>query len=171
MKEGGKGGGHTITGLRFERGTDLATALASVEGFKVVGRDVLFREKPVGKIYSKNKLYSELLPNLEIDYKNILSKKLLPDDACFAYKSRIFTVIEKKYQQVAGSVDEKLQTCDFKKKQYERLFSGKGITVQYCYVLSEWFKDPSYRDTLSYIQSVGCHYYFEEIPIALLGLT
>ena len=44
-------------------------------------------------------------------------------------------IIEIKYQEVAGSVDEKLQTCDFKKKQYERLLRPLKLIVEYCYVL------------------------------------
>ena len=34
-------------------------------------------------------------------------------------------------RQVAGSVDEKLQTCDFKKKQYQKLLSQLNMEVQY----------------------------------------
>jgi hypothetical protein len=44
-------------------------------------------------------------------------------------------IIEIKYQETAGSVDEKLQTCDFKKKQYERLLRPLKLIVEYCYVL------------------------------------
>jgi hypothetical protein len=53
--------------------------------------------------------------------------------------------IEVKYQQVAGSVDEKLQTCDFKLKQYLKLVASLGIKVEYVYVLNNWFKKPNTR--------------------------
>lgn len=33
-------------------------------------------------------------------------------------------MIEYKFQKDAGSVDEKLQTCDLKKKQYKKLLSN-----------------------------------------------
>ncbi|MDR0772612.1 MAG: hypothetical protein LBF15_06545 [Candidatus Peribacteria bacterium] len=69
-------------------------------------------------------------------------------------------IIEAKYQQVKGSVDEKLQTCDFKNKQYKKLFSPLNISVKYCYILSEWFMDPKYKDVLNYIQAVDCYYFF-----------
>jgi len=42
--------------------------------------------------------------------------------------------------------------------------------VEYVYVLSDWFKDPSYRDVLDYIKSVKCHYFFETLPFDFLGL-
>jgi len=72
---------------------------------------------------------------------------------------------------VAGSVDEKLQTCDFKKKQYKKLMSPLNIDVEYIYILSDWFRDPTYKDTLDYIISVGCHYYFKYLPLEKIGLS
>jgi len=75
-----------------------------------------------------------------------------------------------KFQKEAGSVDEKLQTCDFKKKQYKKLMSQLNIDVGYIYILSDWFKHPPYKDTLDYVISVGCQYYFEYLPLKKLGL-
>ena len=75
-----------------------------------------------------------------------------------------------KFQIVAGSVDEKLQTCDFKKKQYQKLFSRANIEVEYIYLLSDWFKKPGYKDVLDYVISVRCSYYFNYIPLQKLGL-
>ena len=79
-------------------------------------------------------------------------------------------IIECKYQQVAGSVDEKLQTCDFKRKQYQKLMAQVNIDVEYIYLLADWFKGPKYKDVLDYIISMRCHYYFEYIPLSKLGL-
>ena len=45
-----------------------------------------------------------------------------------------------KYQEVTGSVDEKLQTCDFKKKQYKKLMAPFNIEVEYIYILSPDFE-------------------------------
>ncbi|MBR6952752.1 MAG: hypothetical protein IKI43_02890 [Campylobacter sp.] len=78
--------------------------------------------------------------------------------------------MECKFQQVAGSVDEKLQTCDFKKKQYQKLMSHLNMEVEYIYLLSDWFKKPEYKDTLDYIISVNCQFYFNYIPLQKLGL-
>ena len=79
-------------------------------------------------------------------------------------------IIEVKHQQVNGSVDEKLQTCDFKKKQYIKLFSELNYKVEFMYILDEWFRKPQYKDTRDYIISVGCHYYYNYIPLQELGL-
>ena len=81
-----------------------------------------------------------------------------------------FYVIECKFQKVAGSVDEKLQTCDFKKKQYKKLLAPLNMEVEYIYLLSDWFQKPEYKDVLDYIISVGCSYYFNYIPLSKFGL-
>ena len=79
-------------------------------------------------------------------------------------------IIECKFQRVEGSVDEKLQTCDFKKKQYKKLLAKANIDVEYMYLLSDFFKNKKYKDVLDYIHSVGCYYYFEYIPLYTFGL-
>lgn len=79
-------------------------------------------------------------------------------------------VIEMKYQEVTGSVDEKLQTCDFKKKQYKKLMAPLNVEVEYIYILSDWFRKPEYKDVLDYVISVGCQYYFQYLPLQKLGL-
>ena len=101
----------------------------------------------------------------------MLSRRLLPDDALLVIVRETLFIIEVKYQQVAGSVDEKLQTCDFKRKQYLKLVAPLGLKVEYVYVLNDWFKKPEYKDVLDYIISVdGCSYYFEYLPLQRIGL-
>jgi hypothetical protein len=94
----------------------------------------------------------------------------LPDDAIYILKDKILYIVEMKFQIVAGSVDEKLQTCDFKNKQYKKLLAPLGISVKYVYVLSDWFKKTEYKDVLEFIKSVGCYYFFNELPLEFLGL-
>jgi len=45
-----------------------------------------------------------------------------------------------------------------------------NIEVEYVYILSDWFKKPEYKDTLDYIISVGCYYYFHYLPLHKIGL-
>lgn len=166
---GGKGGGNTKTGLVFEGTTDLSEFLNSQNGYKVENGKVFFKGELVGRIFKKHGFYS-FLDELKIDWKALISKKLLPDDSIFVVIANTLFVIECKFQQVAGSVDEKLQTCDFKRKQYQKLLSKANIEVEYMYLLSDWFRSPSYKDVLDYIHSVHCHYFFEYIPLIKLGL-
>jgi hypothetical protein len=168
---GGKGGAKTNKfGLAFERRVDLRTAFNKIKGYETKNNELYFNDRLIAKFYKKYEIYSKLLKEYNIDWKNILSKKLLPDEAILVLKNKTFFVIEMKFQQVSGSVDEKLQTCDFKLHQYQRLLSKAKLKVKYIYVLNDWFKKNEYKDTLNYIKSVGCEYYFEELPFSVLGL-
>ncbi|MDR1940122.1 MAG: hypothetical protein LBQ40_04930 [Clostridiales bacterium] len=166
----GKGGGNTKTGLVFEGKTDLSAFLASKTGYKLEKDKVYFEGDLVARVFKKHSFYKVFLEELKIDWKTCVSKKLLPDDSVFVLMNNTLFVIECKFQQVAGSVDEKLQTCDFKKKQYQKLLAKANIDVEYIYLLGDWFKSPSYKDVLDYVISVNCHYYFEYIPLTKLGL-
>lgn len=166
---GGKGGGNTKTGLVFEGTTDLSEFLNAQKGYKVEKGDVFFNDEIVARIFKKHGFYT-FLDELQIDWKSLISKKLLPDDSIFVIVANTLFIIECKFQQVAGSVDEKLQTCDFKRKQYQKLLSKANIEVEYMYLLSDWFRNPSYKDVLDYIHSVHCYYFFEYIPLVKLGL-
>lgn len=174
MKENGIGGANTKTGLIFEGKTDLQTFLCNQEGYscspnKLGWIDVFYNDKQVASIFKKYALY-KFLNYRKVDYASILSKKLLPDDSIYVVVNNIFFVIECKFQKTTGSVDEKLQTCDFKKKQYKKLLSQLNMEVEYIYLLSDWFKQKQYKDVLEYIISVGCSYYFEYIPLTKFGL-
>ena len=170
MIKSGKGGGNTKTGLVFEGKTDLATFLSLQPHYSVMGHDVFYDCEKVAEIYKKNSFYSIFLVRLGIVWNKYISKKLLPDDSIFVLMNNKLFIIECKHQHVAGSVDEKLQTCDFKRKQYRKLMSAANIDVEYIYLLDDWFRKPQYKDVLDYIQSVNCDYYFEYIPLKRLGL-
>ncbi|MBF0330243.1 MAG: hypothetical protein HQL10_13910 [Nitrospirae bacterium] len=175
MKTGGVGGGSTLTGLHFERKVDFHELLKAIPGYELkkvphkAGLGVFFENNLVARCFRKNDFY-KFLDEERVDWEKILSKKLLPDDALLVIVRETLFIIEVKYQQVEGSVDEKLQTCDFKRKQYLKLVSPLGIKVEYVYVLNDWFKNPKYKDVLDYIHSVNCHYKFNELPLAWLGL-
>lgn len=169
MKIGGKGGGNTITGLNFEKKTDILSLLKTKKGYKVANNIIYYEGKEVAKSFKKNSLY-KFFDTKGVDYKKILSKKLLPDEAIYVIINNTLFIIEVKFQKVAGSVDEKLQTCDFKRKQYAKLMAFLNIEVEYIYILSDWFRKPAYKDTLDYIISVGCQYYFKYLPLQKLGL-
>lgn len=169
MKRGGIGGANTKTGISFEGKVDLLERLDSLPGYDAKGNTIIYLGEEVAYSYRKNSLYL-FLREQGIDYKNYISKRLLPDDAIYVIKDNTIYIIEVKFQIVAGSVDEKLQTCDFKKRQYQKLFSSLNYEVEYIYVLSDWFRKEEYKDVRDYIISVGCHYYFEYLPLEKIGL-
>ena len=169
MKTRGTGGGNTITGLNFERGRDILSILATADGYSVKSHIIFYFGKEVAHSYKKHGLY-RFLNSKGLDCTKYISKKLLPDEALYVIINNTLFVIEMKFQKVEGSVDEKLQTCDFKKKQYRKLMAPLNIDVEYIYILNDWFKNPSYKDTLDYVISVGCQYYFNYLPLQKLGL-
>ncbi|MDR0920881.1 MAG: hypothetical protein LBM95_00665 [Lactobacillales bacterium] len=181
MIKDGIGGANTQTGLKFERERDLPTFLSSKNGYTVTENDrkgvtnsrwnVFFKGKLVGEIFRGHGLYRYFDEIRDYNWKKIISKKILPDDSIFVISKNTVHIIEKKTQKVNGSVDEKLQTCDFKKKQYKKLFAPLNKEVEYMYLLEKsWFNNHQYKDTLDYIISVGCSYYFDFIPLEKLGL-
>ena len=175
MIEGGIGGANTGTGLEFERNADFKTLILKQTDYSIqkcegeAGEGIFYKGKKVARCFKKHDFYT-FLEEFGINWKEIISKKLLPDDALLVIVRETLFIIEVKYQQVAGSVDEKLQTCDFKRKQYLKLVSKLELKVEYVYVLNDWFKHDSYRDVLAYINSVNCHYKFNKLPLAWLGL-
>lgn len=173
MIKGGKGGANTnISGLKFERRIDIKTAFKGLAGYEIKDNCVFFDGEKVAELFQKHDLYKVLLKRYGIDWKDVMSKRLLPDEAIFVLHHNTLYVIEKKFQTGSGSVDEKLQTCDFKLKQYRKLLSKANIRVEYGYVLNSWFRDrqDKYKDVLDYIRSVNCFYFFEELPFSFLGL-
>lgn len=169
MKKGGIGGGNTKTGLVYEGKVDLATFLNQQSGYNVIEHDVYYNGEIVAYIYKKHAFYT-FLAEQGVDWRKIISRRLLPDDSIYVIVNNTMFILEVKHQVVAGSVDEKLQTCDFKRKQYQKLLSQLNMEVQYVYILSDWFRNEMYKDVLDYVISVGCQYYFNYIPLQKLGL-
>jgi hypothetical protein len=169
MIKGGTGGANTNkTGLKFEKDTSLEESLRN-NGFHVEEDHIFLNHQEKGLLLGKGRLYRFLEGN-DVDWKSIVSARLLPDDAVLATQTNRLTIVEKKWQEVSGSVDEKLQTCGFKLRQYRRLAEPLGMEVQYVYLLNDWFAHPRYQDVLSYIQEVGADFHFKSLPLELLGL-
>lgn len=175
MKEGGIGGSNTQSGLYFERDVDFQDLLAAQKGYKIQkqsgkpGMGVYFDGTLVARSFRRGEFY-KYLEELGINWKAKISSRLLPDDSILVIVRETLFIIEVKFQRVQGSVDEKLQTCDFKRKQYLKLLADKNVRVEYVYILSDWFKQAKYRDVLQYVQSVHCHYRFNTLPLTWLGL-
>lgn len=169
MITGGKGGGNTRSGIIFENRVDILHRFKEIRGYEVEHNQIFYNKKEVAKYFKKRSLY-RFLESKNINYKDYISKRLEPDNGLFVLKNNTMYIIEMKFQKTAGSVDEKLQTCDFKKKQYSKLMSSINYNVEYIYLLNDWFKKPEYKDVLEYIKSVDCRYYFNILPLEELGL-
>jgi len=163
------------TTLFFAPKADIQNIIASIPGYSVKklpnksGMGIFFDDSLVARWFVKNDFYG-FLKEFKVNWRRVLSKHLLPNDALRLIVNKTLFIIEFKYQQSADYVYHKLQTCDFKRKQYLKLVTPLGLKVEYVYVLNDWFKKPEYKDVLDYIHSVNCHYKFNELPLAWLGL-
>lgn len=183
----GGGANTNRNGIQFEELTDLGKRLVNkgfvLEEIKEKSQHVQSGWKvkratgeDCGLIVKKSGLYRHFLVPNGINWSDKVSKKLEPDDCFFSLASNTFTIIEKKSQTGEGSVDEKLQTADFKLRAYNKLMSeilinGKPIKIQFCFLLDDWFHKKCYSDVLSYIEEVNCCYFFKEVPLDYLGIS
>lgn len=165
----GGGAKTNINGLKFEQTTSLDEYF-TLAGYKVENHEVYYNDEKIGLSVPKYSFYSHFLEQKKIIYTNYISKQWLPDECFVNDKSNCVYIIEKKFQKCIGSVDEKIPNCHFKKSIYEKLCTLIEYKVQFIYLFNDWFKAPKYKDMLEYVSSVGCRYYFNEIPLAALGL-
>lgn len=154
-KGSGAGGANTnVNGLSYEDKTSLSSLYTQciqdtntkAKIIKFVGYD--------NELISANKsaLYKYMI---KIGEKNTDLQPAAgckePDEAYIDISKKIVFIIEKKFQQTPGSVDEKLQTGPFKKYHYSKMFANYKIYYIYC--LSDWFKRNEYVSVLEYLQT------------------
>lgn len=164
-------GGGALTnanGLHFEQTTSLDAALQR-KGYVVSSTgEVYCNDEIIGYSKAKHK-FRKFLEAKGVDL-SVNSDVLLPDDTFTNIENRTIYIVEKKFQSGSGSVAEKIQTCEYKKLQYMKLISQMGYDTVYVYILSDFFNDPKFADVLRFINSKGCYYFFNELPLDFLGL-
>lgn len=167
-----KHGGGSLTnahGLHFEQTTSLNDALIN-NGYRVALNGSVYNSEGELIGYSKSKReFIQFLKDRKVDL-SVNSDTLLPDDTFINEINQTVYIIEKKFQSCAGSVDEKLQTCLYKKRQYNKLLFQIDYDVVYTYILNDWFRQAKYKDVLRFIDDVGCYYFFNELPLRFLGI-
>ncbi len=167
MKKGGTGGSHTQTGAAFEKQTDLVRKLTDA-GYDISGFAILSKGIEVGRVARHTNFSKQILRPFGVEWKDYISKELRPDEAVLSHKAKLITIVEKKYQQGEGSVDEKIQTCHFKMRQYRRLATPMGCRIKFIYQFEKdgWFTKPRYKDVLEYVKEVGATYFYGEVPLS-----
>jgi len=128
---GAGGANTTLNGGKFEEET------------KTTQKEVNFKNL----LIVKGRQLKEVLSKV---YKKPL-KELIPDEVIIDPDNKRIFILEKKFQNRAGSVDEKIQSGEFKKWKYERMYAPE-YSIHYAYVLSDWFKQPCYNDVWEFYQ-------------------
>lgn len=167
----GGGANTNRNGLNFEQTTSLNSALQAA-GFTITNNyEVYDNTHFLGYCINQSKFSTFFLRQNGIDDRTINSKRWNPDEAFINELNKTVYIIEKKFQQTSGSVDEKLATFPFKIREYQRLLEPIGYKLVYIYLLSaDWFNTPKYRDYFDYMDELGCPHYFDTLPLSALGL-
>jgi len=159
-KGNGAGGKNTNkTGLHYEKITDLDTHFTIIEEMKTPNA-LKIKFEGDDKVFFravKNNFFKLLQDEIRTDINQAHGCKS-PDECYIDFKNNNIFIIEKKFQQVGGSVCEKIQTPDFKMWQYNRLFDSQ-FKICYMYCLSSWF-ETNCRAELEYLEYKDIPYFF-----------
>ena len=187
MKKGGIGGAKTQkAGADFEISTsaDLLEKLVK-QGYvidsehKLTGANgtlhgvsLLSPKNKKLEIYYQDGIYKLFFEPRGVDWRKHFSARLKPDSAIYSEATNTLTIIEKKQQEGAGSVTEKLQTCDYKMMYYSKLVSGMSINVELVWQLGQYFVDQeaNLKSVFEYMVSKGSRHYFLTIPLDELNI-
>ena len=148
-------GGYTVNSLRKGSGTSpRGMTLENKEGNKI-------------ELYFKAAVHKDFFQPRGVLTEKYFSARLEPDTAIFSEKTNTLTIIEKKQQSGAGSVAEKLQTCDYNMMYYSTLCEPIGVKVDLIWQLGSYFVDQkeNLRSVFEYMLLKGSRYYFLDIPI------
>lgn len=141
------------------------------QGYKMMDHETLFGVKRIfadknNELFFTQKSGLKNWVESRVDkYDPPVSKSLVPQNALINVNQKKIMIIEYFSQTTSGSLDSKLVTCDFKRKQYVKQFSQLDYSIEYILVINEWFTGESYKDCIDYIVASGCKIYFTELKI------
>jgi hypothetical protein len=167
----GAGGANTNrTGLSFEAQTNNVPYL-ELKGFTkvIMGKgstshylQLITNEKEI--YFSKKQGFKQLMKT-----KFGISVPREPDESYLIHdlQEQSFTlkIVEKKNQNVEGSVDEKLLAAHGIRRIYEKCFENNNVTVEYAFCLSPFFKQ---KFTSGSLKHSMMHEIMEEWNVRLL---
>jgi hypothetical protein len=142
IKNKGIGAGGSKTnknGLIYEDFTELKTEyniISSDKHYKKINFKV--NEDIVFITTKQSHLFKYMEDSLNKDIPKAHGCKN-PDECYINENTKTIFILEKKFQQVQGSVCEKLQTGGFKRRHYKKSFPSYNVVYIYC--LSDWFKE------------------------------
>ena len=164
MKPGGTGGAKTTSGKIWETKSNPIKQFYD-KGFQIKDHEIYKNQELYCLYYYQDTLRTIYLREKGIDMYNSVSAKLKPD-VCLIKRNNCL-IIEQKFQKIAGSVDEKFASIDFKLKQYRKIFKEtdiKNINIWFL-VNRSWFVHTRYTDVFTYVRDQGGQVYFDKIPI------
>lgn len=152
----GAGGSNTNkNGLPYEALTDLKSEYTVISSDDKHSKNIKFCATGITfKMTKQSRLFKCM--DKHVDKQVVKGHGCKNPDECYIDEaSKTIFILEKKFQQVSGSVCEKIQTSDFKIWQYNRTFPEYKIVYLYC--LSDWFK-ANCKAELEYLN-------FKKVPV------
>lgn len=136
----GAGGSNTNkNGLPYEELTDLESEYTVISSDDKHSKNIQFSASDrIFKMTKQSGLFKCMNTHVNKEVAKGHGCKN-PDECYIDEESKTIFILEKKFQQVSGSVCEKIQTSDFKIWQYNRTFPEYKIVYLYC--ISDWFKE------------------------------
>lgn len=200
MKKGGKGGANTNRGgLEFENKTDFAAFIQKDLGDKYTLIPYEFKspiikstssvyeifrnsnlEKPIGYITKQFQFYNGLMSLYGL--RNVNHKQWKPDEVFFNLETNTVFIVEKKWQQGPGSVDEKIFGFVNKRRLYQNDFNQSPDepkpTVEFCALFnSSWWlygndnkNAKNYQDYFDNLRIDGIRIFFDTYDYWWFGL-
>lgn len=199
MKKGGTGGANTNRGgLKFENDTDLSARIKRdlpdeylIEEYDVEqsvrkSSSLVYKitrkkdNKEIGIITKQFQFYNVLKNEYGIDNQN--HKQWKPDEVFFNFETNTVYIVEKKWQETAGSVDEKIFGFVNKRRLYQNNFNvvpgEPKPTVEFSALFNRnWWLDGnkgnnlvSYADYFDNLRIDGIKIFFDEYEYWWFGL-
>ena len=138
----------TKTGINHENATNIYNFIKPIKTYKLSKG-----KSGICEIYQiDDRKYRRLVKGgLKLYLTNFYHKRErnMEPDECFVRKYNIY-ILEKKFQKVCGSADEKIQTAPFKMEYYKELYPD--FTIKFCYVFNDWFKQTKYLPEMRYLK-------------------
>lgn len=196
MKNGGTGGANTNkSGLAFERKTNLADRIKEDLADKYTLKEIHFPNKSTAKAFevirkSNNTKIGILTQQMRFydvmkqiyDIDNVNHKRWKPDEAFFNMENNTVYIVEKKWQNTSGSVDEKIFGFVNKRRLYQNNFNQltnePKPTVEFCALFnSSWWLDGNngknmqgYQDYFDNLRIDGVKIFFDSYEYWWFGL-
>lgn len=175
---------NSVANIIFDEGSGLSFIRSASLKISAKRGLVIIDGELAGFLCSQDDLYNFLAENYpskassaneakkrKSKIKSILSKNLNPDLAYVNLKAKKLTIVEIKAQNGDGSVDEKLETVDFKRKQYAKLIEHTDLeSIEFKWILDKRFEHEKYSDVKNYIKEMKSDYLIDEICPEFVGI-
>lgn len=147
IKNKGTGAGGSNTnknGLSYEKRTDLGDRItifkkekhSDLIKFIDINNEILINKSLITAHQSN--LFKYMKDEIDTTFPKAHGCKN-PDECYIDKRNKNIFIIEKKFQQCGGSVCEKIQTAEFKRRYYNKIFPKYNVIYMYC--LSDWYKE------------------------------